>query len=160
MRILTRLRENARGASYSRLGREVGLSVSGVRRRVKELERTGVIRGYTVVIDEKKLGNPIMAFLTITLSGDGAGITNELQHNQETREAYKITGDDSVLAKLYTPDVATLSRIIENLKQFGCVKGVGVVVVLNEIKNGSNPKPIQAKQVKPVIREPSRANGG
>ena len=48
-RILTRLRLNAR-ITNSALAAEVGLSPSACLRRVKLLEQSGVIRGYTTIV--------------------------------------------------------------------------------------------------------------
>ena len=48
-RILNQLRLNAR-ITNSALAREVGLSESACLRRLKLLERSGVIRGYTAII--------------------------------------------------------------------------------------------------------------
>ena len=44
MQLLKMLNANAR-ASLSEMGREVGLSISGVRKRVKLLEKSGMIKG-------------------------------------------------------------------------------------------------------------------
>jgi DNA-binding Lrp family transcriptional regulator len=131
MKIAILLGKDAR-RSYRDLSKETGLSITGTRRRIKKLEQAGVIKGYVAVVDEKRLGNSISAFLVI--NGDSKEITNELQRSREIREVYKITGNNGILAKLYAPDVTTLSRVVENLKQAGA-KSIDVSVVLDEIKN-------------------------
>ncbi len=49
------------------LAARVGLSPSPCARRVRMLEEAGVIKGYTAVIDQTKVGLPISAFASIKL---------------------------------------------------------------------------------------------
>ena len=48
----------------------VSLSAPAVKRRIERLERDGVITGYTVELDQAKLGRPIEAFAELQFSGD------------------------------------------------------------------------------------------
>ena len=50
------------------LADRVGLSPSACLRRVQELERSGVIKGYRAVIDPAKLGLTFQAYVTVGLS--------------------------------------------------------------------------------------------
>lgn len=143
MKILSMLRENARDISYRKMGREVGLSVVGARRRVKKLEKLGIITGYTAMVDEGKLGNQIAAFLTVEFAHDGTDLFAKLKRGREVREAYRITGKDSAIVKLYTKDVVALNKLVEDLGQLDCVKSVAVAVVLEKIKEGRSPSPLK-----------------
>ncbi|MDR2686118.1 MAG: Lrp/AsnC family transcriptional regulator [Oscillospiraceae bacterium] len=66
LKILDRLTRNAR-CRASALSQEVNLSVSAVIERIRKLEDSGVIRGYTAVLDQKLLGNDIGAWMEIRL---------------------------------------------------------------------------------------------
>ena len=59
--IIELLSQNAR-RTMADIGEQVSLSASAVTRRIERLERTGVIAGYTVVVDHRKAGRPIQAF--------------------------------------------------------------------------------------------------
>ena len=50
------------------LSERVNLSPSPCLRRVKNLEKTGLIQGYTAIVDPDKYGLPINAFVSIRLS--------------------------------------------------------------------------------------------
>ncbi|MDR1927079.1 MAG: Lrp/AsnC family transcriptional regulator, partial [Oscillospiraceae bacterium] len=65
-KILRILAANAREKA-SVIGREVNLSVSAVTQRIRKLEDSGVLRQYTAVIDQKRLGNDIAAWMEICL---------------------------------------------------------------------------------------------
>ncbi len=66
-RILKHLKENSRQTA-SRIGQNIHLSVSAVIERIRKLERTGIIQKYTVILDEKQLGNTLMVFVLLQLS--------------------------------------------------------------------------------------------
>ena len=65
-KILDRLTRDAR-CRASAIAGEVNLSVSAVIERIHKLEQSGVIRGYTAVLDQKLLGNDISAWVEIRL---------------------------------------------------------------------------------------------
>jgi len=66
-RILTLLEEDAR-QSFAEIGEQVALSKTPCWQRVRELERSGVIRGYRAEIDSRRLGLEVEAFIQVTLS--------------------------------------------------------------------------------------------
>ena len=55
-KILKILQKNARETA-SNISKEIHLSVSAVIERIRKMEETGVIKEYTIIIDEKKTGN-------------------------------------------------------------------------------------------------------
>lgn len=59
-RILGILKENGR-VTASDISKEIHLSVSAVLERIKKMEESGIIKGYTVMVDSKALGNDVTA---------------------------------------------------------------------------------------------------
>ena len=68
-KILGELQQNARIA-FAELGRRVGLSTPAVTERVHKMEEAGIILGYRAQIDPAKAGLPILAFITVKVSGE------------------------------------------------------------------------------------------
>ena len=66
LKILQHLKDNAR-AKASAIGDSIKLSVSAVTERIKKMEQTGIIRQYTVILDQKKIGNDISAIMEVAL---------------------------------------------------------------------------------------------
>src|SRR5690606_1845374 len=62
--IVALLVENAR-ASFHEIGSRVGLSAPAVKRRVDRLQRSGVIVGYTAVVDPGAVGHETEAFVEL-----------------------------------------------------------------------------------------------
>src|ERR1700752_5371514 len=67
VRILALLQEDCR-TSLVRLGEQVGLSAPAVLERIKKLEAAGVIKGYRALLDARKLGLDITAFIGVIIS--------------------------------------------------------------------------------------------
>lgn len=66
MEILGCLRENAR-LSASKISRKVNLSVSSVLERIHRMEEHGVIQRYTTIVDQSKLGRPLMMLMGVSM---------------------------------------------------------------------------------------------
>ena len=65
-RIVNALIRNGR-ASYASLGEEVGLSAHGTADRVRRLQRTGIITGFTATVDLESVGRALDAFIDVRL---------------------------------------------------------------------------------------------
>ncbi|MFA0698476.1 Lrp/AsnC family transcriptional regulator, partial [Vibrio sp. 10N.222.49.C9] len=66
-RILQELKRNGKIANVE-LAEKVGLSASATLRRVQDLERKGIIKGYRVLLDSVQLGVGFVAYVSIGLS--------------------------------------------------------------------------------------------
>ena len=75
VKIIKILRKNGR-ISMQHLAKEINMSGPAATDRVKKLEDAGIITGYGAHIDEAKLGRPLHAFITATVSiENGKGST-------------------------------------------------------------------------------------
>ena len=94
-RILGRLQEDAR-LSNVELAQAVGLSPSPCLRRVRELERAGVIRRYVTVLDPQRVGLPVSVFVNVTLEKQverALGVFEAaVRQRPEVLECYLMTG--------------------------------------------------------------------
>jgi len=104
--ILGILRRDAR-TPLRVIGRAVGLSTSGVRRRIKKLEREGVIRGYT--IDEDRGG--VVAFILVPNMEHPGGFEGRVS----VEEAHRVTGCREVLMKVWARDMSSLRDYVRAL---------------------------------------------
>ncbi|MCL5996239.1 MAG: Lrp/AsnC family transcriptional regulator [Chloroflexi bacterium] len=117
--ILRILQENAR-ASFSEIGRQVGLSAPAVAERVRRLEDAGVITGYHAEIDPVKIGLPILAIIRI--ASTGAAFTqcaDAVKHMPEVLECHRITGNDSFSIKVRVASILHLETLIDQLQPYG-----------------------------------------
>ncbi|WP_338425335.1 Lrp/AsnC family transcriptional regulator [Sphingopyxis kveilinensis] len=109
-KILQELSRDGR-ISNLELADRVGLSPSACLRRVQELERSGVIRGYRAVIDPAKLGLTFLAYVTVGLSShtkkSQADFEAAMADAPEVRECHNITGTIEYLLRVETADLVS-----------------------------------------------------
>ncbi|MFI0845477.1 Lrp/AsnC family transcriptional regulator [Mesorhizobium sp. IMUNJ 23232] len=117
-RLLKALTTDAR-TSVAELARLVGLSAPSVSERLKRLEESGVIKGYTATIDPAALGLPLAAWLRIRpLPGELKRVAEILRGLPEIVECDRITGDDCFIAKAHVRSVEHLEKIIDGIIAF------------------------------------------
>lgn len=108
-RILQELRSDGRIANVE-LADRVGLSPSACLRRVQELERSGVIKGYRAVIDPAKVGLTFVAYVAVGLSSHTKKSQSDFEAAMadapEVRECHNITGTIEYLLRVETADLA------------------------------------------------------
>ncbi|PTE12997.1 Lrp/AsnC family transcriptional regulator [Pseudogemmobacter blasticus] len=108
-RILHELARDGR-LSNLQLADRVGLSPSACLRRVQELERTGVIKGYRAVLDPEKTGRGFVAYVTVGLSAHTKAAQEAFERAvsraPEVRECHNITGTVEYLLRVEAADLA------------------------------------------------------
>ena len=125
-KIISLLRKDAR-ISQEEIAKEIGLSRPTVQKRIKALEENNIILGYQIIIDEKKLGKQITAFLLVVL--DRTRLAWQLTYQEiydrmeelEILEFHHVTGGEDVVLKMKTRNIDTLE---ENLIKITHMKGV------------------------------------
>ena len=95
--ILRILQEDGR-ISFNELGRKVGLSSPAVAERVRRMEEAGIILGYRAIVDQSRVGYPIMAFVRLSIPVSFLAQADELAKSiPEVLECHHLTGSDGVI---------------------------------------------------------------
>jgi Lrp/AsnC family transcriptional regulator for asnA, asnC and gidA len=117
------------------LANKLGVSVGTAYNRVKNLEATGVVKGYTVVLDPTKLGFELTAIILIQAVGRHlAEVEKEIAKTANVVAVYDIAGeyDAAVVAKF--KDRTSLNNYLKNLLATPYVKRTVTNVALNIVK--------------------------
>ena len=133
-KILNELLRDCR-RSYRSISRRAGVSVGTVLARIRRLERAGVIKGYSALLDHEKLGYQLTALAEITVSkGKLLEMEEAISKLPNTCAVYDVTGltDAVVLAKFRSRE--ELSRFTKNLLSMPFVDRSNTHVVLTTIK--------------------------
>lgn len=118
-KLLRLLQQNSRSA-VKHLSAEVNLSSPAVSARIERLERTGVIRGYTVNLDPLQLGHHILAYINLDMAPtEKPKFIPYIQQCANVIECNCVTGPYSMLIKVSFPSTSRLDTFIGNLQQFG-----------------------------------------
>ncbi|MEV6329835.1 Lrp/AsnC family transcriptional regulator [Streptomyces sp. NPDC051909] len=120
-RILGALQDQGR-ASFAELARAVSMSASAVTERVRRLEEAGVIAGYTAIVDQERLGLPILAFVRLRYpNGNYKPFHDLIAATPEVLEAHHVTGDDCFVLKVAARSMRHLEEISGKIGALGSV---------------------------------------
>lgn len=107
-RILRELGRNGRVSNLS-LAERVGLSPSACLRRVQELERSGVIKGYRAVLDRAALQAGFTAYIAVGLAthtkAAQSAFEQAMRSSPEVRECHNVTGTVEYLLRVEVADL-------------------------------------------------------
>ena len=131
-KILGILRKNAR-TPISHISEEIGLSNPSIKDRLDKLEAEGVILGYRPILDQRKLGLGLTAFVSISLDPNRCcddDIVESLERLPEVLEAHFTDGDSDVLVKVATRDTESLKDTLNRIREIDGVFNTRTIVSL------------------------------
>lgn len=102
------------------LARRVGLSAPSVGERVRRLEDTGVITGYSAQIDPTRLGYGLTILIRARpLPGQMDNMIEAIQGTPQIVTCDRVSGDDCFVARAHVRDVTEMETVIDRLLPFG-----------------------------------------
>lgn len=142
-RIIALLLSDAR-ASYAEIGSKVSLSAPAVKRRVDRLRASGVIKGFTTVIEPSAVGWTTEAFVELFCTGrtTPAQITVATRRHPEVVGAYTVSGQADALVHLRAADIAHLEQALERLRAEPFVTSTRSMIVLSRLVEVPTPLPL------------------
>jgi DNA-binding Lrp family transcriptional regulator len=141
-RIIALLVADAR-ASYAEIGAKVSLSAPAVKRRVDRLRSSGVIKGFTTVIEPSAVGWTTEAFVELFCTGrtTPAQITVATRRHPEVVGAYTVSGEADALVHLRAADIGHLEQALERLRAEPFVTSTRSMIVLSRLVETPTPVP-------------------
>lgn len=135
-KILDCLRNNAR-IKASAISKEIHLSVSAVLERIHKMENSGIIKDYTIVVDEGKLGKGTSALMEVSLDHPKYydSFTKSIKENINIVFCYYLTGDFDFMLKILCRSSEELEKIHREIKSLEGVCNTKTYFVLKDIKN-------------------------
>lgn len=134
--ILALLRENARMSNLE-LAESVNLSPTPCARRVKQLEDAGIITGYSVTTDPRKLGYQLSVYIAISMDKHTAerfsNFEKKLQEFPEVVSCSIVTGrSEDYLIKALVKDMAHYEEFL--LHRLNRIEGIAQVHTSFELR--------------------------
>lgn len=138
LKILKCLKENAR-LTASSISEEIGLSVSAVIERIHKMETSGLIRGYTIDIDQDLLGNKMVALMDVSLKhpDDYDGFVELVRGCSSIVACYYQTGEFDFVLRIVTDSTDGLDQVYKIVKGYEGVEKTETHIVLRTIKEES-----------------------
>ena len=138
-KILRALQEDGR-MTIQAIADRVGLSASPCLRRIRQMERAGIIAGYSAVVEQKAVGLPVSVFISIKLERQrsheldafGAAISGW----PEVMECYLMTGQFDFLLRVVCADLGAYEQFLrERLTQVEGVASIESSFSLGQVKS-------------------------
>lgn len=137
--ILSHLQNNGR-KSIVDLAKDVHMSESTCLRRTKALEGTGIIKGYSAILDAEKAGFGVLAFVQVSIDQKNEAAFDKFKKAVSEHplilECYSLSGAYDHLMKVVARSNKELSRfILKELRGFPEIKEAQTLFVLDQVKH-------------------------
>jgi Lrp/AsnC family leucine-responsive transcriptional regulator len=159
LRTLAVLQEDCR-TPLARIGEQVGLSAPAVLERIKKLEAAGIITGYRALLDARRLGLDITAFIGVIISHPNLihDFERQVIGVPDVLESHHVTGEYTMLLKVKTENTSSLERLISRIRSLAGVARTETLIVLST-QTERVQLPLQPSEPAATPAKRSRRNG-
>ncbi len=138
--ILRALQDNARITVHN-LSERVGLSPSPCARRIRLLEKAGIIAGYRTLIDESRAGFPFSVFVSVKLARQVDDAMTEFEaaisKYPEVVDCWLMTGNRDYLLRVAVRDISEFEAFLTGrLTKVPAVASIESSIPLRRVKSG------------------------
>lgn len=148
--LLEALQENA-ARGLDDLAKLVYLAPSSVHERLRRLERTGVIRQWTIKVDSAALGLGVLAFIGVRATKPCKELINSLRSIPTVEECHSVAGELSMTLKVRVANTGALLELTDRLRAIPGIEQTETTIVLQThierptaIKDSIAPAPNKA----------------
>ncbi|MEM5396479.1 Lrp/AsnC family transcriptional regulator [Staphylococcus gallinarum] len=107
-------------AQWKDIGEQIYMTGQAVGNRIRKMEDEGIIKGYTININEETIKNDMLGFLTIYMTtAEHDSFINLITTYDEIIEAHRISGDCCYLLKFKVPSNEALNMLLQKLLEYG-----------------------------------------
>jgi len=140
LKILELLKSNAK-LTTKQISKKTLLPITTVHNRIKKLENLGVIKNYSVVIDHKKLGKSISAYILMNINYvylkekkiTQHQLAQQLSTHPMVDKISMVTGETDMVLKVIVNDVSQLDDFVTKyLRNIDGVQRTKTMLVLHE----------------------------
>lgn len=117
--ILRLLSENSR-IRWKDLGEQIHMTGQAVGNRIKKLEENGVIKTYSLIVDEMKLGLNFTAFIIIYMkTTNHKSFIQLMEGRNEVVEVHRVSGEGCYHLKIKVNSQEQLNILLEKILEYG-----------------------------------------
>jgi len=135
--IIQILQKNS-NTSYRVIQSELGISIGTIHNRISKLKKNLIIEGYTVKLNNTKLGYKLTFLIRVQIDGKHTEeILNEIKEKSEVCSVYHTTGEQSAALICRFKELEDVHRFIRELNDKEYVTRTISNMILKEYKNTS-----------------------
>ena len=138
-KILDILQVDAR-SSASYMAEKVGMSVPAVADRIKKLQDSAVITGFTTMLNHRKVGLDVSAFITVISESSShySEVVKKTNSSPEILQCFTTTGNGSHVLLALVKDTYSLEKLLRKIQSWPGVMRTETQIILSSYK-GINP---------------------
>ncbi len=133
VKILKVITEDSR-LSYRKIAKKIGVATLTVISRMKKMEESGVIKGYSALIDHKKLGLELTAIIEVKTTKGHSVLHKKFLELENVYGIWGVTGKNDVMILAKFADTDMLSKFTKEIFTIPSIDGIETHVVLQTIK--------------------------
>ena len=126
-------------ATIKEIANKLNLTTSPIFERIKRLEKEEIIKGYTALVDPKKVDNGQIVFCNISMPNYNdkniKEFENKVDFMPEVLECYHIAGVVDYQMKVLVKDIDAYNKFLQKISLLPMVRVHSSVVVLRQIKH-------------------------
>lgn len=130
-KIIEYLKENSR-ESFVDVGKKLKLSESAVRRRVKNLVDSGVIKKFTLELGEENVTSAIV-LVSVDSATDTSKVSIKLAKLEGVKTVYEITGQYDITTIISASNISEINNSIDALRKIPGVIDTNTVIILRKV---------------------------
>ena len=126
--------EGRSSASY--IAEEIGMSIPAVTDRIKKLQESGVIRGFTTLLDHRKVGLDVSAFITVISESSShySDVVRQANQTPEIVQCFTTTGNGSHVLLAITENSTSLEKLLRIIQSWPGVMRTETQIILSSYK--------------------------
>ncbi len=119
IKILKELKNNSK-LSAREISKKTRIAVTTIFNRIKKMERSKIIKGYTAIVDDGKLGRNVVAYIMVTVDYNylkkakmsQQELAMKLKQHEFVDEIGILTGVSDIIIKIRTADLLQLNEFV------------------------------------------------
>ena len=127
IKILKELQQDSR-LSIREISKRVNLSPPSVTERIRKLEDSGVIEGYTIKINERALGLDIQCIIQIDLkNSEFEKFKKFIYNHHRVNFCYRIAGHSCILVKLSVESISEIEEFVDSIASLNATTSTYII---------------------------------
>jgi len=132
-KIIELLMDNSR-ISFTTIAEELGISETAVRKRMKKLEESGIIKAYTLLVDPFLIGYDGVALVGIdTTPNKLLEVFEKIKHIKEVRYAALSSGDHMIVFEVWCKTKKELKSLLKDIERIDGITRVCPAILLKHV---------------------------
>ena len=123
-------------SSTSHIADEIGMSIPAVTDRIKKLQESGIIMGFTAILNHRKVGLDVSAFITVISESSShySDVVRETNNTPEIIQCFTTTGNGSHVLLALTENTHSLEKLLRTIQSWPGVMRTETQIILSSYK--------------------------